>query len=135
MKNLSIVCFLLLMCSIGCTKNETGLNASTDATTLVENVNALAFDQDVEDLLSDAFTLDASSTKTDTKFRDRYGRCATVTHDEENNIKTIYFDTDCSGLRGQSRTGTVVITYSDENDIIGSLDRPHLMIFIIMESR
>ena len=127
MKNLSIVCFLLLMCSIGCTKNETGLNASTDATTLVENVNALAFDQDVEDLLSDAFTLDASSaktdassTKTDTKFRDRYGRCATVSHDEENNIKTIFFDTDCSGLRGQSRTGTVVITYSDENDIIGS---------------
>ena len=72
--------------------------------------------------------------KTDTKFRDRYGRCATVTHDEKIILK-LFTDTDCSGLRGQSRTGTIVITYSDENDIIGSLDRPHLMIFIIMESR
>ena len=48
MKNLSIVCLLLLMCTIGCKKTETGLNASTDTTTLVENVNALAFDQDIE---------------------------------------------------------------------------------------
>lgn len=127
MKNLSIVCLLLLMCTIGCTKTETGLNASTDTTTLVENVNALAFDQDIEDLLSDAFTLNASSSKTDTsttktesKFRNRYGRCATVTHDDENNRKTIYFDNDCSGLRGQSRTGTIVITYSEEQDILGS---------------
>ena len=47
MKKLSNVCFLLLMCTIGCTKNETALNASTDTTTLVENVNALAYDQDI----------------------------------------------------------------------------------------
>ena len=127
MKNLSNVCFLLLMCTIGCTKNETALNASTDATTLVENVNALAYDQNIEDLLSDAFRLnassaktDASSTKTESKFRNRYGRCATVTHDEENNVKTIYFDNDCFGWRGQSRKGTIVITYSEEQDILGS---------------
>ena len=43
-------------------KNETGLNASTDATTLVENVNALLLTK-IEDLLSDAFTLDASSNQ------------------------------------------------------------------------
>ena len=130
-----------LMCTIGCTKTETGLNASTDTTTLVENVNALAFDQDIEDLLSDAFTLNASSSKTDIQQPKRNlnleidMELATVTHDDENNRKTIYFDNDCSGLRGQSRTGTIVITYSEDKTFLAVSDKRHLMIFIIMVSK
>lgn len=112
---------------IGCNEKNSSIDVATDATTFVENVNAIAFDQDIEDLLSDAFAFNPSSektsaslTKTESKFSYRYGRCATITHDEENNRKTIYFENDCLGWRGQSRTGTIVITYSEEKDILGS---------------
>ena len=51
---------------------------------------------------------------------DRYGKCATITVDEENNMKTVFFDGDCFGKRGQTRTGTIVISYSETKGEIGS---------------
>lgn len=127
MKQFPISCLLITLFIIGCSEENSSVEISTDATTLIENVNALAFDQDIEDLLSDVFSLEASSEKTAVssnktfyKFKNRYGRCATITHDEENNHKTIFFDGECIGRRGQSRTGTIVITYSEEQDAIGS---------------
>ena len=119
---------LLSLCVVGCTNDETSLPISTSATAYVESVNSITFDQDIEDLLSDAVELSTSSGKTVTSLAkgpsrfhgDRYGRCATVTHDEENNRKTIVFSGECNGWRGQSRTGTIVITYSEERDSLGS---------------
>lgn len=65
MKHLPVFCFFLLtLFLVGCSKDETSLNNSSDATLLIENINALAFDQDLEELLSDAFDNDESSSKT-----------------------------------------------------------------------
>ena len=104
MKQFPISCLLLMLFIIGCTEKNSSIEVSLDATTFVENVNAISFEQDIEDLLSDAFAFNASSEKTDpsstkieSKFSNRYGRCSTVTHDEENNRKTIYFANDCLG--------------------------------------
>ncbi|MGB2305499.1 MAG: hypothetical protein ACPH4I_03260 [Flavobacteriaceae bacterium] len=130
MKHLPVFCFFLLtLFLVGCSKDETSLNNSSDATLLIENINALAFDQDLEELLSDAFDNDESSSKTiqeaskgftKDKFKSRYGDCATITHDEDTNRKTIFFGDNCNGSWKQSRTGTIVITYSEEKDILGS---------------
>lgn len=119
---------LLLLLIVACSKTENSPVFSTDTTSLVENINALSFDQDTENLISDASALNDSSSKralsTDNssydKFKSRYARCATVNHDEENNRKTIFFGSDCNGRCSQSRTGTIVITYSEEKDTLGS---------------
>jgi len=129
MKYLSFSCFLVILFLIGCSKDDPSLNTLEDSSLLIENINALAFDQDLEELLSDAFAVDDSSTKTvdsvskgftKDKFKSRYGSCATITHDEDKNQKTIFFGDVCNGLWKQSRTGTIVISYSEEKDLLGS---------------
>ena len=53
-----------------------------------------------------------SSDKGPKKFNGgKYGDCATVEIDEENNVKTVTFSGDCKGKRGQSRSGTMIISY------------------------
>ena len=64
MKYLSFSCFLVILFLIGCSKDDPSLNTLEDSSLLIENINALAFDQDLEELLSDAFAVDDSSTKT-----------------------------------------------------------------------
>ena len=95
---------------------------------------AFVFDQDVEELVDDAFAQESYSSKATEislssnsakgpkrNFKgDRYGKCATITVDEENNMKTVFFDGDCFGKRGQTRTGTIVISYSETKGEIGS---------------
>ena len=55
------------------------------------------------------------------KFKgDKYGDCANVIEDEENNIKTVTFSDDCKGKRGQVRSGSIIITYSETQGETGS---------------
>tara|TARA_B100000767_G_scaffold108743_1_gene104152 strand:+ start:2673 stop:3563 length:891 start_codon:yes stop_codon:yes gene_type:complete len=129
MKYLTIFCFLFVLLIIGCSKDETNLNNYANATLLIESINALAFDQDLEELLSDAFAVPEPSSKkvneaskgfTKDKFKRSYGDCATITNDEDTNRKTIFFGDNCNDRWKQSRTGTIVITYSEKKDILGS---------------
>ena len=62
-----------------------------------------------------------SSDKGPKKFDgNKYGDCATVEVDEENNVKTVTFSGTCYGKRGQSRSGTMIISYSDVRNEAGS---------------
>lgn len=140
MKYLSFSCFLVILFLVGCSKDETSLNTLEDSFLLIENINALAFDQDLEELLSDAFAVDDSSTKTvdnaskgftEDKFKSRYGSCVTITHDEDKNQKTIFFGDDCNRLWKQSRTGTIVISYSEEKDLLGSFKQTDFVDFFM----
>ena len=91
------------------------------------------FDQDVEELVDDAFIQESFHQKlqiflylcimlrSKENFKgDRYGKCASITVDE-NNVKTVFFNGDCFGKRGQTRTGTIVITYSETKGEIEAL--------------
>ena len=137
MKNLnliSLLSLLLVMSFYRCDKQSDEFISDLDTTSFVEAFLAFVFDQDVEELVDDAFVQESFSSKTtdiplssvtakDPKknFKgDRYGKCASITVDEENNVKTVFFNGDCFGKRGQTRTGTIVITYSETKGEIGS---------------
>tara|TARA_B100000963_G_scaffold319349_1_gene301149 strand:+ start:2750 stop:3667 length:918 start_codon:yes stop_codon:yes gene_type:complete len=137
MKNLNLTSFislLLVMSFYRCDKQSDEFITDLDTTSFVEAFLAFAFDQDVEELVDDAFALESYSSKASDisllsisakgpkrNFKgNRYGKCATITVDEENNIKTVFFDGECFGKRGQTRTGTIVISYSETKGEIGS---------------
>lgn len=137
MKNLnliSLLSLLLVMSFSRCDKQSDEFISDLDTTSFVEAFLAFVFDQDVEELVDDAFAQESYSSKaTDISLSsisakgpkknfkgDRYGKCATITVDEENKLKTVFFDGDCFGKRGQTRTGTIVISYSDTKGEIGS---------------
>ena len=101
-----------------------GFSENLSTTTVVETINSIAFEEDIDDLVSESFDLssnamsarsaDADSDKGPKRFKgDKYGDCATVVVDEENNTKTIAFSEECEGKRGQSRSGTMIVTYSE----------------------
>ena len=137
MKNLNLISLLSLLLITSfyrCDKQSDEFISDLDTTSFVEAFLAFVFDQDVEELVDDAFAQEFYSSKaTDISLSDisakgpkrnfkgdRYGKCATITVDEENNIKTVFFDGECFGKRGQTRTGTIVISYSETKGEIGS---------------
>ena len=108
-----------------------GFSENLSTTTVVETINSIAFEEDIDDLISESFDLssnaisarsaDAGSDKETKKFKgDKYGDCASVVEDEENNTKTITFSEECEGKRGQTRSGTMIVTYSETQGEIGS---------------
>jgi hypothetical protein len=117
---------------IACSKesgNSSSENLST--TTILETINSIAFEEDIDALVSESMSLgsnvssarsaDSNADKGPKKFKgDKYGDCATVVEDEENNIKTVTFSDDCEGKRGQVRSGSMIITYSETQGETGS---------------
>ncbi len=108
-----------------------GFSENLSTTTVMETINSIAFEEDIDDLVSESFNLssnamsarsaDAGSDKDPKRFKgDKYGDCASVVVDEENNTKTITFSEDCEGKRGQTRSGTMVVTYSETQGEAGS---------------
>ena len=108
-----------------------GFSENLSTTTVVETINSIAFEEDIDNLISESFDLssnvisarsaDAGSDKDTKKFKgDKYGDCASVVVDEENNTKTITFSEECEGKRGQTRSGTIIVTYSQIQGEIGS---------------
>ena len=110
--------------------NTSGFSENLSTTTVLETINAISFDEDMEELVSETLELRSSfssarnsesSDKGPKKFYgDKYGDCATVEMDEENNVKTVTFSGTCYGKRGQSRSGTMIISYSDVRNEAGS---------------
>ena len=82
----------------------------------VETFLSLTYDQDIDQLVDDAFFDSSFSSRSGDpkkKFKgDRYGKCATIEFDEINNIKTISFDGECEGKNGQIRKGQMLIFMS-----------------------
>ena len=110
--------------------NTSGFSENLSTTTVLETINAISFDEDMEELVSETLELRSSSSsarniessdKGPKKFDgNKYGDCATVEVDEENNVKTVTFSGTCYGKRGQSRSGTMIISYSDVRNEAGS---------------
>ena len=110
--------------------NTSGFSENLSTTTVLETINAISFDEDMEELISETLELRSSSSsarniessdKGPKKFYgNKYGDCATVEVDEENNVKTVTFSGTCYGKRGQSRSGTMIISYSDVRNEAGS---------------
>lgn len=108
-----------------------GFSENLSTTTVMETINSIAFEEDIDDLVSESMNLISSTTsarsadtaadKGPKRFKgDKYGDCATVVEDEENNTKTITFSEDCEGKRGQVRSGTMIVTYSETQAESGS---------------
>ena len=108
-----------------------GFSENLSTTTVMETINSIAFEEDIDDLVSESMNLISSTTsarsadtaadKGPKRFKgDKYGDCATVVEDEENNTKTITFSEDCEGKRGQVRSGTMIVTYSETQAEAGS---------------
>jgi hypothetical protein len=108
-----------------------GFSENLSTTTVMETINSIAFEEDIDELVSESMNLnsnassarsaDTSADKGPKKFMgDKYGDCATVVEDEENNTKTITFSEDCEGKRGQTRSGTMIVTYSETQGEAGS---------------
>lgn len=128
--------FILFVLSFGlmtsCSEDGvSGFSENLSTTTVVETINSIAFEEDIDNLISESFDLssnvisarsaDAGSDKDTKKFKgDKYGDCASVVVDEENNTKTITFSQECEGKRGQTRSGTIIVTYSQIQGEIGS---------------
>ena len=110
--------------------NTSGFSENLSTTTVLETINAISFDEDMEELVSETLELRSSSSsarniessdKGPKKFDgNKYGDCATVEVDEENNVKTVTFSGTCYGKKGQSRSGTMIISYSDVRNEAGS---------------
>ena len=110
--------------------NTSGFSENLSTTTVLETINAISFDEDMEELVSETLELRSSSSsarniessdKGPKKFDgNKYGDCATVQVDEEKNVKTVTFSGTCYGKRGQSRSGTMIISYSDVRNEAGS---------------
>ena len=128
--------FTLLALSFGlmtsCSEDGvSGFSENLTTTTVLETINSIAFEEDIDDLISESFDLsskaisarsaDAGLDKDTKKFKgDKYGECASVVVDKENNTKTITFSNECEGKRGQTRSGTMIVTYSEIQGEIGS---------------
>lgn len=108
-----------------------GFSENLSTTTVMETINSIAFEEDIDELVSESMNLnsnassarsaDTTADKGPKKFMgDKYGDCATVVEDEENNTKTITFSEDCEGKRGQTRSGTMIVTYSETQTEAGS---------------
>ena len=108
-----------------------GFSENLSTTTVLETINSIAFEEDIDDLVSESFNLstnvmsarsaDADSAKDLKRFKgDKYGDCASVVLDEETNTKTITFLEDCEGKRGQTRSGTMIVSYSETQGEAGS---------------
>ena len=108
-----------------------GFSENLSTTTVMETINSIAFEEDIDDLVSESFNLstnvmsarsaDADSAKDLKRFKgDKYGDCASVVLDEETNTKTITFLEDCEGKRGQTRSGTMIVSYSETQGEAGS---------------
>ncbi|MBN09225.1 MAG: hypothetical protein CMC79_02485 [Flavobacteriaceae bacterium] len=124
MKHFSIylkisIIFLLIY---SCSKQNDWKTYDETSNFFIESILGVTFDQDIEELVDDAFYSKSNTSKTPKKrFKDdKYGTCATISVDEENNIKTITFDGECVGKRGQIRSGIIIVTYSDTKGEIGS---------------
>ena len=110
--------------------NTSRFSENLSTTTVLETINAISFDEDMEELVSETLELRSSSSsarniessdKGPKKFDgNKYGDCATVEVDEENNVKTVTFSGTCYGKKGQSRSGTMIISYSDVRNEAGS---------------
>jgi len=128
--------FTLLALSFGlmtsCSEDGvSGFSENLTTTTVLETINSIAFEEDIDELISESFDLsskaisarsaDAGLDKDTKKFKgDKYGECASVVVDKENNTKTITFSNECEGKRGQTRSGTMIVTYSEIQGEIGS---------------
>ena len=108
-----------------------GFSENLSTTTVMETINSIAFEEDIDELISESMNLSSntmSARSTDTqaakgpkKFKgDKYGDCASVVEDEDNNTKTITFSEDCEGKRGQTRSGTMIVSYSESQGEAGS---------------
>jgi hypothetical protein len=108
-----------------------GFSENLSTTTVMETINSIAFEEDIDELVSESMNLnsnassarsaDTTADKGPKKFMgDKYGDCATVVEDEEDNTKTITFSEDCEGKRGQTRSGTMIVTYSETQGEAGS---------------
>jgi hypothetical protein len=128
--------FTLIALSFGLTTScsedgVSGFSENLSTTTVMETINSIAFEEDIDELVSESMNLnsnassarsaDTTADKGPKKFMgDKYGDCATVVEDEENNTKTITFSEDCEGKRGQTRSGTMIVTYSETQGEAGS---------------
>ena len=108
-----------------------GFSENLSTTTVMETINSIAFEEDIDELVSESMNLssnassarssDTEADKGPEKFKgDKYGDCASVVEDEENNTKTITFSEDCEGKRAQTRSGTMIVTYSETQGEAGS---------------
>ena len=134
MKLMKLSTLVLLATSfIACDKgSESSFSENLSATTVLETINSLSFNEDVDEMVAKSMELtdrsasssrgsDAAADKGLKYFDgDKYGKCASVIDDEENNIKTVTFSGECYGKRSQLRRGTIVITYSETRNEVGS---------------
>ena len=113
---------LMLILISGCDKNIDKELIKYDSNSYIESILGITFDEDIEELVNDAFSSDLSTSKVPKKRfkKDKYGRCASIYDDEENYTKTIAFDGNCEGKRGQKRSGSIIVTYSEKKDEAGS---------------
>ncbi|MBH46383.1 MAG: hypothetical protein CMC93_07190 [Flavobacteriaceae bacterium] len=117
---------------VACSEESgSGFSENLSTTTVLETINAIAFQEDIDELVSESILLtanassarsaDSSVDKGPQRFKgDKYGSCATVLLDEETNIKTVTFSEDCEGKRGQVRSGSLIISQSDTTGEAGS---------------
>ena len=119
---IKIILILILIC--GCDKNIDTELIEYDSNSYIESIFGLTFNEDIEELVNDAFSSDLLTSKvSDKRFKnDKYGSCAYV-YDKENNTKIITFDGDCEGKRGQRRSGSIIVTYSGKKDEVGSFKK------------
>ena len=131
MKRFTLIAFGLSLITSCSEDGVSGFSENLSTTTVMETINSIAFEEDIEELVSESMNLSSNSKSArsaDTavdigpkKFKgDKYGDCATVVEDEENNTKIISFIEDCRGKRGQVRSGTMIITYSETQAEAGS---------------
>ena len=113
---------LMIFLIAGCDKNLEKDLIKYNSNSHIESILGITFDEDIEELIDDAFSSDLLTSK-DPKKRfknNKYGRCASIYNDQENNIKIITFDGNCEGKRGQNRSGSIVISYSEKKNEVGS---------------
>ena len=131
MKKLVLLVFSFGMITSCSEDGVSGFSENLSTTTVLETINSIAFEEDIDDLVSESFNLstnvisarsaDADSAKDLKRFKgDKYGDCASVVVDEESNTKTITFLEDCEGKRGQTRSGTMIVSYSETQGEAGS---------------
>jgi hypothetical protein len=135
MKNTKFLIFALsILFYFACEKSDDSfLDESLTTTTVIEAINSVTFNEDLDDVINVGMSSKSISGKVSTAKRtlsssvdpekldeNRFGDCATIVNDEENNTKTITFSGDCEGKKGQLRQGTIKITFSEERDVIGA---------------
>lgn len=131
MKKLVLLVFSFGMITSCSEDGVSGFSENLSTTTVLETINSIAFEEDIDDLVSESFNLstnamsarsaNADSAKDFKRFKgDKYGDCASVVVDEESNTKTITFLEDCEGKRGQTRSGTMIVSYSETQGEAGS---------------